>query len=66
MRRIYKVVGKFVPYKNRLNDILRYAGMEDISSLEFSGFMFLYSSLLGAGAFVITFLFFDILCFCFL
>ncbi len=61
MRRIYKVVGKFVPYKNRLNDILRYAGMEDISSLEFSGFMFLYSLILGIGAFVMTFLFFDIM-----
>ena len=58
MRRIYKVVGKFVPYKNRLNDILRYAGMEDISSLEFSGFMFLYSSLLGVIVFLVSYLFF--------
>ncbi len=58
MRRFYKVIGEIVPYKNRLNDILRYAGMEDISSLEFSGFMFIYSSLLGIIVFFISYLFF--------
>lgn len=60
MRRFYKVVGKFVPYKNRLTDILKYAGMEDISSLEFSGFMFLYSSLLGVIIFLVSFLFLEL------
>lgn len=60
MRRFYKVVGKFVPYKNRLTDILRYAGMEDVSSLEFSGFMFLYSSLLGIVVFLVSFLFLEL------
>ena len=60
MRRFYKVVGKFVPYKNRLTDILRYAGMEDVSSLEFSGFMFLYSSLLGVIIFLVSFLFLEL------
>ncbi|MCK4634721.1 MAG: type II secretion system F family protein [Candidatus Aenigmarchaeota archaeon] len=58
MRRFYKVIGEIVPYKNRLNDILRYAGMEDISPLEFSGFMFIYSSLLGIIVFFISYLFF--------
>jgi len=58
MRRIYKVVGKFAPYKNRLTDILRYAGMSDVSSLEFSGFMLLYSSILGIVVFCISYLLF--------
>jgi len=57
MRRFYKVIGEIVPYKNRLNDILRYAGMEDISSLEFSGFMFIYSTLLGIIVFFVSYLF---------
>ena len=58
MKRLYKVVGEMAPYKNRLTNILRYAGMEDISSLEFSGFMLLYSSILGISVFSVSFLFF--------
>ena len=60
MRRIYKVVGQLAPYKNRLTDILRYSGMHDVSSLEFSGFMFLYSSILGLASLLIGFLFFGV------
>jgi len=60
MRRIYKVIGQIAPYKNSLTDILRYSGMHDISSLEFSGFMLLYSTILGASSFLIGFLFFGI------
>lgn len=58
MRKTYKVVGQLVPYKNQLTDILRYAGMEDVSSLEFSGFMFTYSAILGVVISLITLLFF--------
>lgn len=61
MRRMYRVIGQLVPYKNRLNDVLRYAGMEDVSSLEFSGFMFVYSAILGIIVFIVSYLFFDFL-----
>ena len=60
MRRIYRVIGELVPYKKGLTDILRYAGMEDISSLEFSGFMFLYSSILCIIIMPLSFMFFNL------
>ncbi|MCD6477546.1 MAG: type II secretion system F family protein [Candidatus Aenigmarchaeota archaeon] len=61
MRRIYRVFGQFAPYKRSLKNILRYAGIEDISSLEFSGFMILYSSILAMISFLLGLFLFDFL-----
>jgi len=58
---VYRVFGQFAPYTNSIRKVLKYAGMEDVSSMEFSGFMLLYSSVLGLMSFLLSLLFFNLL-----
>ncbi len=60
MRRIYRVIGKFAPYKNSLKNILRYAGMQDINYLDFSGINIVLSAVLGLISFTACFFLLDL------
>lgn len=57
MRKVYEALGEMIPYKKRLEKVLRYAGVSHIYPRKYAGFIFLYSLGVGIVSFVISYLF---------
>lgn len=59
--KIYESIGELVPYTEKLEKELAYAGIYEISALKFAGFVFLYSIAISVGVFLLSSIFLTIL-----